>query len=194
MLINYRRTHLSTQRGSTHLGQLWWIIVVSVSSLRPLCRGYWRRTRSRVSSTDLTTMEKLFLHIPGKPQKAITSQTFSTSPHLTRSVFYCRFVELLDETSKPLRIQRHQVLDQNNSPVELCSGVETKGILGNDGRPYILDLLRTFPPDLNFHFSETKVRSEDVPKVCQRFGYPRRHHHNLANLRPELIEAFVQHR
>jgi protein TIF31 len=24
------------------------------------------------------------------------------------------------------------------------------GIIGNDGRHYILDLLRTFPPDVNF--------------------------------------------
>lgn len=106
---------------------------------------------------------------------------------------FTRFLELLDKTSKPLRIQRHQVLDHNNSPVELCSGIETKGILGNDGRPYILDLLRTFPPDLNFQLSQTEERGE-VPEECQSFGYPRRHHHSLASLRPELIEAFVQHR
>ncbi|KAK5858736.1 hypothetical protein PBY51_002854 [Eleginops maclovinus] len=104
-----------------------------------------------------------------------------------------RFLELLDKTSKPLRIQRHQVLDHNNSPVELCSCVETKGILGNDGRPYILDLLRTFPPDLNYQLSPTEEKVE-VPKECQSSGYPRRHHHSLASLRPELIEAFVQHR
>ncbi|XP_029304608.1 LOW QUALITY PROTEIN: clustered mitochondria protein homolog [Cottoperca gobio] len=104
-----------------------------------------------------------------------------------------RFLELLDKTSKPLRIQRHQVLDHSNSPVELCSGIETKGILGNDGRPYLLDLLRTFPPDLNFQFSETEERGE-VPNECQSFGYPRQHHHSLASLRPELTEAFVQHR
>ncbi|XP_047462158.1 clustered mitochondria protein homolog [Mugil cephalus] len=105
-----------------------------------------------------------------------------------------RFLELLDKTSKPLRIQRHQVLDHNNSPAELCSGIETIGILGNDGRPYILDLLRTFPADLNFQFSETKESKEEVPKECQSFGYPQLHPHSLASLRPELIEAFVQHR
>lgn len=85
------------------------------------------------------------------------------------------------------------MLDHSNSPVDLCSGIETKGILGNDGRPYILDLLRTFPPDLNFQLSETEERSE-APKECQSFGYPQKHHHSLASLRPELIEAFVQQR
>lgn len=110
-------------------------------------------------------------------------------------MFYGRFLELLDKGSKPLRIQHHQVLDHNNRPVELCSGIETIGILGNDRRPYVLDLLRTFPPDLNFQISETEEeKREEVPKECQRFGFPRRHCHSLASLRPELIEAFVQHR
>ncbi|KAM3869170.1 clustered mitochondria protein homolog [Diretmus argenteus] len=103
-----------------------------------------------------------------------------------------RFLELLDKTSGPLRIHRHQVLDHNQSPVELCSCIETKGILGNDGRPYILDLLRTFPLDRNFLPSEQE--EEAVPEECQSFGYPRRHRHSLASLRPELIDAFVQHR
>uniref|UniRef100_A0A673BVC9 Clu domain-containing protein n=1 Tax=Sphaeramia orbicularis TaxID=375764 RepID=A0A673BVC9_9TELE len=105
-----------------------------------------------------------------------------------------RFLELLNKTCQPLKIQRHQVLDHNNSPVDLCSGIETKGILGNDGRPYILDLLRTTPPDLNMQISVTKEVEEEVPKVCQQFGYPRRSGHRLASLRPELIDAFIQHR
>ena len=44
----------------------------------------------------------------------------------------------------------HKVLNDQNEEVELCSSVECKGIIGNDGRHYILDLLRTFPPDVNF--------------------------------------------
>uniref|UniRef100_A0A8C4P0E3 Clustered mitochondria protein homolog n=1 Tax=Dicentrarchus labrax TaxID=13489 RepID=A0A8C4P0E3_DICLA len=132
--------------------------------------------------------------VPGILEKNQEQSVVYGSNDYGKTVFtHPRFLELLDKTSKPLRIQRHQVLDHRNSPVELCSGIETKGILGNDGRPYILDLLRTFPPDLNFQFSETEERGE-VPKECQSFGYPRRHHHSLANLRSELIEAFVQHR
>ncbi|XP_044079217.1 clustered mitochondria protein homolog isoform X2 [Siniperca chuatsi] len=132
--------------------------------------------------------------VPGILEKNQEQSVVYGSNDYGKTVFtHPRFLELLDKTSKPLRIQRHQVLDHSNSPVELCSGIETKGILGNDGRPYILDLLRTFPPDLNFQFSETEERRE-VPKECKGFGYPRQHHHSLASLRPELIEAFVQHR
>lgn len=44
----------------------------------------------------------------------------------------------------------HKVISEKSEEVELCSSVECKGIIGNDSRYYILDLLRTFPPDVNF--------------------------------------------
>ncbi len=44
----------------------------------------------------------------------------------------------------------HYVFNEKGEAVQLCSSVECKGIIGNDGRHYILDLLRTFPPDTNF--------------------------------------------
>lgn len=82
------------------------------------------------------------------------------------------------------------MLNEKNETVELCSSVECKGIIGNDGRHYILDLLRTFPPDLNF----LPVDGEELPPESQRQGFPRQHRHRLACLRQELIEAFVEHR
>lgn len=82
------------------------------------------------------------------------------------------------------------MLNEKNEAVELCSSVECKGIIGNDGRHYILDLLRTFPPDLNF----LPVDGEELPPESQRHGFPRQHRHRLACLRQELIEAFVEHR
>lgn len=89
-----------------------------------------------------------------------------------------------------LQVQRHNVLNEKDDKVELCSSVECKGIIGNDGRHYILDLLRTFPPDLNF----LPVEGEELPPESQRQGFPRQHRHRLACLRQELIEAFVEHR
>lgn len=49
-----------------------------------------------------------------------------------------------------MKILPHKVINDKNEEIELCSSVECKGIIGNDGRHYILDLLRTFPPDVNF--------------------------------------------
>lgn len=105
-------------------------------------------------------------------------------------VSHIKYLELLDKTSRPLKVQKHNVLNEKDESVELCSSVECKGIIGNDGRHYILDLLRTFPPDLNF----LPVEGEELPPESQRQGFPRQHRHRLACLRQELIEAFVEHR
>ncbi|XP_031429057.1 clustered mitochondria protein homolog isoform X2 [Clupea harengus] len=105
-------------------------------------------------------------------------------------VSHPKYLELLEKTSRPLKVQQHAVLNEKEAPVDLCSSVECKGIIGNDGRHYILDLLRTFPPDLNF----LPVDDEEMPPECHRLGYPRQHRHRLACLRQELIEAFVEHR
>ncbi|XP_030632710.1 clustered mitochondria protein homolog isoform X1 [Chanos chanos] len=105
-------------------------------------------------------------------------------------VSHPKYLELLEKTSRPLKVQRHAVLNEKENAVELCSSVECKGIIGNDGRHYILDLLRTFPPDLNF----LPVEGEELAPESQRLGFPRQHRHRLACLRQELIEAFVEHR
>ncbi|XP_075417300.1 clustered mitochondria protein homolog isoform X2 [Tenrec ecaudatus] len=105
-------------------------------------------------------------------------------------VSHPRYLELLERTSRPLKILRHRVLNERDEEVELCSSVECKGIIGNDGRHYILDLLRTFPPDLNF----LPVPGEALPEECTRAGFPRTHRHKLCCLRQELVDAFVEHR
>lgn len=107
-----------------------------------------------------------------------------------KSLNVSRFLMLLDKPSKHLRVQRHLVLNKDDSAVELCSSVECKGIMGNDGRHYILDLLFTFPPDLNF----LPVEGEELHTECQQLGFPLQHPHRLVCLRQELIEAFVKYR
>ncbi|XP_009079958.1 PREDICTED: clustered mitochondria protein homolog [Acanthisitta chloris] len=105
-------------------------------------------------------------------------------------VSHTKYLELLEKTSRPLKIQKHKVLNDKNEEVELCSSVECKGIIGNDGRHYILDLLRTFPPDLNF----LPVEGEEMPEECKKMGFPKQHRHKLCCLRQELVDAFVEHR
>lgn len=68
--------------------------------------------------------------------------------------------------------------------------MECKGIIGNDGRHYILDLLRTFPPDLNF----LELEEIELSKEAKALGFPIVHKHKLCCLRQELIDAFVESR
>lgn len=105
-------------------------------------------------------------------------------------VSHPKYLELLEKTSKPLKVLKHKVLNDKNEEVELCSSVECKGIIGNDGRHYTLDLLRTFPPDLNF----LPVEGEEMPEECTKMGFPKEHRHRLCCLRQELVDAFVEHR
>uniref|UniRef100_A0A673KN11 Clustered mitochondria protein homolog n=1 Tax=Sinocyclocheilus rhinocerous TaxID=307959 RepID=A0A673KN11_9TELE len=105
-------------------------------------------------------------------------------------VSHPKYLELLEKTSRPLKVQHHAVLNEKDTAVELCSSVECKGIIGNDSRHYILDLLRTFPPDLNY----LPVEGEELAPESQKLVFPRQHRHRLACLRQELIEAFVEHR
>lgn len=64
---------------------------------------------------------------------------------------YCKYLSLqLNKAGQQLKILPHKVINDTGEEVELCSSVECKGIIGNDSRHYVLDLLRTFPPDVNF--------------------------------------------
>ncbi|OCT98193.1 clustered mitochondria protein homolog [Xenopus laevis] len=101
-----------------------------------------------------------------------------------------KYLTLLQKSCKPLRIMRHTVLNEKDEEVMLCSSVECKGIVGNDGRHYILDLLRTFPPDMNFFPLKEK---EAFKKDCSH-RFPKSYRHKLCNLRPELIDSFYQHK
>lgn len=100
-----------------------------------------------------------------------------------------KYLELLNKAGQQLRILPHHVKNDKDESIELCSSVECKGIIGNDGRHYILDLLRTFPPDVNF----LKL-DEDLNKEVKLLGFPIEHKHKLCCLRQELIDAFADSR
>lgn len=104
---------------------------------------------------------------------------------------HAKYLELLSKAGQQLKILPHSVLDDKAEPVELCSSVECKGIIGNDGRHYILDLLRTFPPDVNF----LKLpEGEELSKEVISLGFPIEHKHKLCCLRQELMDSFVESR
>ncbi|XP_066588334.1 clustered mitochondria protein homolog [Prorops nasuta] len=101
-----------------------------------------------------------------------------------------KYLELLNKAGQQLKILPHKVINDAGEEIELCSSVECKGIIGNDSRHYVLDLLRTFPPDVNF----LKLEGVELSKEARALGFPVEHKHKLACLRPELIDSFVEAR
>ncbi|XP_053987211.1 clustered mitochondria protein homolog [Hylaeus volcanicus] len=101
-----------------------------------------------------------------------------------------KYLELLNKAGQQLKILPHKVINDAGEEIELCSSVECKGIIGNDSRHYVLDLLRTFPPDVNF----LKLEGVELTKEARALGFPIEHKHRLACLRQELIDSFVEAR
>merc|ERR1719331_2312670 len=100
-------------------------------------------------------------------------------------------MDLLQKAGSQLKILPHTVINDKDEEIGLCSSVECKGIIGNDGRHYILDLLRTFPPDVNFL---EEIEGMALSKEARALGFPIVHKHKLSCLRQELIDAFVESR
>ncbi|KAF2476871.1 uncharacterized protein BDR25DRAFT_41781 [Lindgomyces ingoldianus] len=96
------------------------------------------------------------------------------------------FVPLFEQLSKALRVKKHPVWDKDNVRHELEGSVETKGLIGTDGRRYALDLYRLTPLDVSWveeYWSEPGKDGEAKPKEKD---YP----HRMATLRPELVESY----
>ncbi|RVX70050.1 Clustered mitochondria protein [Exophiala mesophila] len=87
------------------------------------------------------------------------------------------FVPVFEKLSKALHIKKHAVWDKDGKRHDLEGSVETKGLLGTDGRKYVLDLYRITPLDVAW--------SEEV-EADGREKYP----HRMSVLRIELVEAY----
>lgn len=81
------------------------------------------------------------------------------------------FHELVTQAAKQLGIKEHTVIDAEGNTVKLSAPVEAKGIVGTDGRKYILDLVRVTPRDSYFSGNN----------------------HVLTILRPELLSAYIDY-
>ncbi|XP_034728618.1 clustered mitochondria protein homolog isoform X2 [Etheostoma cragini] len=129
-----------------------------------------------------------------------------------------RLLELLAQAAKSLSLQRHVVVAPNGHKVPLFTSVDAQGLLGADGRFYILDVFRTCPADANFcqevetecqtvtgeEESDKSCEEDKEKKGCVKEGWPENYHsdsgfpksfpHGLCRLRPELVQAFIQHK
>ncbi|VDM24400.1 unnamed protein product [Hydatigera taeniaeformis] len=101
-----------------------------------------------------------------------------------------RYAEILGKSAKALRIRPHKVLDKSGSVVNLLSSVDCKGIVGNDNRTYLLDLLNTFPPDVNYLGGAPAPVRPVLSETMRKLGYPYVHRHLLPSVRQELVDFF----
>jgi protein TIF31 len=95
------------------------------------------------------------------------------------------FVPTFSQVSKALKVKKHAVWDKEGKKHVLEGSVETKGLLGTDGRKYILDLYRLTPLDITWleeHWSD----NNDGNEKPSTHNYP----HRMTVLRPELIESY----
>ncbi|KAJ5092775.1 Clustered mitochondria protein [Penicillium angulare] len=88
------------------------------------------------------------------------------------------FVPVFEKLSKALRVKQHPVWDKDGKRHELEGSVETKGLLGTDGRKYVLDLYRIAPIDAEW---QEETGSDSYP-------------HRMSVLRLELVEAYWRHK
>ncbi|KAJ5386608.1 hypothetical protein N7509_009149 [Penicillium cosmopolitanum] len=88
------------------------------------------------------------------------------------------FKPVFEKLSKALRVKQHPVWDKDGKRHDLEGSVETKGLLGTDGRKYVLDLYRVAPMDATW-------QEEDGSDV-----YP----HRMSVLRLELVESYWRHK
>ncbi|CAA81605.1 Clustered mitochondria protein homolog [Caenorhabditis elegans] len=102
-----------------------------------------------------------------------------------------KYHELLEDAAHKLKMLPHTVISEKDGVKEelkLYTSYEAKGIIGNDGRKYVLDLLRSMPPDVHY------LDDAEVSEAAKTLGYPRKFPHKLSALRRELIDAFCESR
>ena len=92
------------------------------------------------------------------------------------------FIPVFEKLSKALHVKKHAVWDKEGKRHDLEGSVETKGLLGTDGRKYVLDLYRIAPLDVAWQ--------EQVAAEEQENKYP----HRMSILRLELVEAYWRSR
>ncbi|XDG01145.1 hypothetical protein ABKA04_000760 [Annulohypoxylon sp. FPYF3050] len=90
-----------------------------------------------------------------------------------------RFAATFEKLSKALKVKKHPVWDKDGKRFDLEASVETKGLMGTDGRKYVLDLYRITPLDVLW-LEENNATEEQKTEL----DYP----HRMTVLRSELVE------
>ncbi|SPO02699.1 related to translation initiation factor CluA [Cephalotrichum gorgonifer] len=90
-----------------------------------------------------------------------------------------RFAAPFEKLARSLKIKKHPVWDKDGKRFDLEGSVETKGLLGTDGRKYVLDLYRVSPVDIAW----LEESESEEPST-----YP----HRMTVLRSELVDLYYR--
>ncbi|KAI8320743.1 hypothetical protein GQ54DRAFT_238561, partial [Martensiomyces pterosporus] len=91
------------------------------------------------------------------------------------------FHKAMEPVAKALHFAEHSVFSEAGEESKLYTSVDVKGLVGTDGRKYLLDLYRMTPIDVEFLESECEEKADaELP------AYP----HKLVLMRPELLDIF----
>ncbi|KAM0471638.1 hypothetical protein ACHAPX_009295 [Trichoderma viride] len=96
-----------------------------------------------------------------------------------------QFTTPFAQLSKALKVKQHPVWDKDGKRFDLEASVETKGLVGTDGRKYVLDLYRITPFDIAWREETSTAEGQTEPSE-----YP----HRMTVLRPELVDSFGRYR
>lgn len=88
-----------------------------------------------------------------------------------------KFAAPFEKLSQAMKVKKHAVWDKDGKRFDLEASVETKGLLGTDGRKYVLDLYRITPLDISWLDEMAAEETNDYP-------------HRMTVLRGELVELF----
>lgn len=88
-----------------------------------------------------------------------------------------KFAAPFEKLSQAMKVKKHPVWDKDGKRFDLEASVETKGLLGTDGRKYVLDLYRITPLDISWLEEMAAEETNDYP-------------HRMTVLRGELVELF----
>lgn len=98
-----------------------------------------------------------------------------------------KFIPVFEKLSKALKVKKHPVWDKEGRCHVLEGSVETKGLLGTDGRKYVLDLYRITPLDISWMEEYgTAIGSPEHVNGSVETAYP----HRMTVMRPELVDAY----
>lgn len=92
-----------------------------------------------------------------------------------------KFVAPFEKLSQAMKVKKHAVWDKDGKRFDLEASVETKGLLGTDGRKYVLDLYRITPLDIAWLDEMAADETNEYP-------------HRMTVLRGELVELFWRHK